>query len=113
MNKKRIKEDLEKEREDLYKQLAFFKSEDPYLGKNKDVLRNIEDEPTKFEERERIVATTRDLRLRLKEVEKALAKIDTGGYGKCENCGNKIEEDRLLALPTAKYCLGCQAKFGH
>lgn len=37
----------------------------------------------------------------------ALSKIKSGNYGKCEKCGKQIELARLLAMPTAAYCLAC------
>lgn len=39
-----------------------------------------------------------------------LAKIRIGTYGKCDNCGKWIEEERLKALPTAEVCLSCSKK---
>jgi DnaK suppressor protein len=39
------------------------------------------------------------------KVERALALIDTGGYGRCEACGGAIEAERLDALPYATLCL--------
>ncbi len=40
----------------------------------------------------------------------ALQKIKKGTYGKCENCGKQIEIGRLLAMPTAQYCVSCSQK---
>lgn len=40
----------------------------------------------------------------------ALKKIKKGTYGKCENCGKQIEVGRLLAMPTAQYCVSCSQK---
>lgn len=40
----------------------------------------------------------------------ALTKIRKGTYGKCEKCGQSIEVGRLLAIPTAQYCLSCSQK---
>lgn len=40
----------------------------------------------------------------------ALSKIKKGGYGKCEKCGRQIGLGRLLAMPTAQYCLSCSKK---
>lgn len=37
----------------------------------------------------------------------ALAKIRTGSYGFCERCGKGIEHQRLLVIPTTRYCLAC------
>ena len=45
------------------------------------------------------------LRGELDEVERALAKLDEGTYGKCETCGEPIAEARLEAMPAARYCI--------
>lgn len=45
-----------------------------------------------------------------KSIKDALYRIAHGTYGKCENCGKKIEAGRLLAMPTARYCLACSKK---
>jgi DnaK suppressor protein len=41
----------------------------------------------------------------LTEVERALGKLDTGGYGRCEKCGREIGEARLEAMPATRYCI--------
>ena len=38
-------------------------------------------------------------------VEKALARIESGTYGKCEVGEEYIDEDRLKAMPEAENCL--------
>ena len=38
----------------------------------------------------------------------ALQKMDDGGFGSCERCGEPIAEKRLEALPFARYCIDCQ-----
>lgn len=50
------------------------------------------------------------LELRLSSIKKALEKIETEGYGTCENCGKKIEEDRLEVNPAASTCKECMNK---
>jgi DnaK suppressor protein len=47
----------------------------------------------------------------LREVEIALRKLDEGGFGECERCGEPIGEKRLDALPFARYCIDCQRRF--
>lgn len=44
----------------------------------------------------------------LRDVDDALAKIDEGTYGVCEDCGREVERDRLEALPQARLCISCQ-----
>jgi DnaK suppressor protein len=41
----------------------------------------------------------------LADVERALAKIEEGTYGKCDVCGQPIGEARLEALPWAVVCV--------
>lgn len=40
----------------------------------------------------------------------ALLKIKKGTYGKCESCSKQIEVGRLLAMPTAQFCVSCSQK---
>ncbi len=40
----------------------------------------------------------------------SLNKIRLGTYGKCEKCGKQIEVGRLLAMPTAQYCVADSKK---
>jgi len=37
----------------------------------------------------------------------ALARIDTGDYGHCEDCGDEIAPGRLRLDPAAVRCIGC------
>jgi phosphoserine phosphatase RsbU/P len=41
----------------------------------------------------------------LNEVDAALARMDTGTYGLCNNCHEPIEAERLLADPLLQFCL--------
>jgi sigma-B regulation protein RsbU (phosphoserine phosphatase) len=41
----------------------------------------------------------------LTEVDAALQRINTSGYGICETCHEPIETDRLLADPLVRFCL--------
>jgi DnaK suppressor protein len=43
----------------------------------------------------------------LDQVDAALARIEQGTFGKCENCGQSIAEPRLSALPYAALCVEC------
>ncbi len=43
----------------------------------------------------------------LDEVDHALARLDDGSYGRCDNCGTIIADDRLAENPTARTCAGC------
>jgi DnaK suppressor protein len=45
----------------------------------------------------------------LAQIREALRRIDDGSYGLCLDCGDPIEERRLLALPATAYCTSCQS----
>jgi RNA polymerase-binding transcription factor DksA len=47
---------------------------------------------------------TKELEIRLKEINRALEKIEQGTYGICEVSGEPIEADRLEANPSARTC---------
>ncbi|MCX6743423.1 MAG: TraR/DksA C4-type zinc finger protein [Candidatus Parcubacteria bacterium] len=46
----------------------------------------------------------------LRDINKALARIEEGAYGKCAYCGKEIAEDRLMARPTSNACIECKEK---
>jgi DnaK suppressor protein len=56
----------------------------------------------------------RDLALRehdeqhLEAIDAALARIESGTYGRCTGCGGAIATERLDALPWAALCIDCQ-----
>ncbi len=43
----------------------------------------------------------------LEQVEAALDRIEKGSYGRCEECGQEINGERLEALPFTPYCVPC------
>ena len=53
------------------------------------------------------VGTAKELEAILRDVERALAKIDEGTYGICDRCGRLISEARLEARPWSVRCVDC------
>ena len=49
-------------------------------------------------------------REKLMAINEALAKIEEGNYGVCQECGEKIGAGRLKVMPLATYCVECQTK---
>jgi RNA polymerase-binding transcription factor DksA len=49
-------------------------------------------------------ARLEEVRTELDDVGAALAHLDDGTYGLCETCGRRIDEGRMAAVPTARYC---------
>ena len=63
-------------------------------------------------EQQRDLALRDRSRAELQRIENALRKLDTGGYGACESCGNPIAPERLEAIPWAPLCIDCARKGG-
>lgn len=45
----------------------------------------------------------------IEEITSALARIDDGTYGTCQECHSAIPIERLEVLPHARLCVTCQA----
>ncbi|MGQ9858280.1 MAG: RNA polymerase-binding protein DksA [Thermodesulfobacteriota bacterium] len=44
----------------------------------------------------------------ISKIREALDRIDKGTYGICEECGEEISEQRLLARPVTTLCIDCK-----
>ena len=64
------------------------------------------------EARSQVIAVVRALRSNLRDVAGALSKMETGTYGICERCGQRISRERLEALPWAELCIDCKQRTG-
>ena len=51
------------------------------------------------------VDAAKNLDAKLKDVERALEKLDEGTYGTCDVCGEPIAGERLEAIPWAVRCV--------
>src|SRR3712207_3468680 len=63
-------------------------------------------------ERELAEAAARRAVEAMANIERALARIDSGTYGSCEACGAEIPYARLEAIPYAQLCVRCSAPRG-
>ena len=109
----KLKQSLEQEKIAMEKELETFATEDKKNKDNWDAKypnqenSDMEEEADEVEEYENRLSLEHNLESKLKDVNAALEKIKNGSYGKCENCGKDIEEERLLACPEAKLCMEC------
>lgn len=44
----------------------------------------------------------------LRQIRRALARIEDGSYGICLHCDEEISPKRIAAVPWAAYCIRCQ-----
>ena len=104
-------------------QLAHFESilqqwKSQLLNEIDRTMNNLQDEATNYpdpadrasqEEEFNLELKTRDRERKLiKKIEVTLARIESGDYGYCDNCGIEIGIRRLEARPTATLCIDCK-----
>ena len=53
------------------------------------------------------VDAAKRLDAKLRDVERALVKLEEGTYGRCDACGAEIGAERLEAIPWAVRCIRC------
>lgn len=68
------------------------------------------DEATETLEREQDESILDQFEGELKDIDRALERLDEGTYGTCEVCGKPIGDERLDAMPAARLCIDDQAK---
>ena len=56
------------------------------------------------------LAMRRNAERMLYQVERALTRMDEGTYGVCRDCGKRIDDARLKAIPWTPYCIDCASK---
>ncbi|HVE76690.1 MAG TPA: TraR/DksA C4-type zinc finger protein [Actinomycetota bacterium] len=60
-------------------------------------------------ERTKDLAILETMDMQLQDITHAFKRIDDGTYGTCESCGEPIGEERLKAMPAARFCIKDQA----
>jgi DnaK suppressor protein len=58
-------------------------------------------------------ANAHRLEIELSQVMSAQRRLFEHRYGKCQECGELINLQRLLALPASAYCTACQTTLEH
>lgn len=46
----------------------------------------------------------------LEQIEAAIERIEDGSFGRCEECGARIPQARLEAIPYAAMCIQCASQ---
>ncbi|HXF36805.1 MAG TPA: TraR/DksA C4-type zinc finger protein [Actinomycetota bacterium] len=106
----RLRAALEEQRENLRKEIQEQGADPDSDELEIDVERGFSDSAHSTAERSRVLSVVRALRSNLRDVERALAKMELGTYGRCESCGRPISAERLEAIPWALLCIDCKRK---
>jgi RNA polymerase-binding transcription factor DksA len=78
---------------------------------NQPLNADFEEQAIELENDQVLDALDVQIRAEIKQIERTLALMDEGVYGRCEECGEPIGEKRLEALPHASRCIACEEQF--
>ena len=101
----RFKKILLKEREQIVGEVKQIVESSKEMGQ--DGIQDIGDEAANIYNKQVLLSLNENERLRLKEVDESLDRIENGTYGICDECGGPISLKRLEVRPVAKYCVPC------
>ena len=111
IDKKKIKEKLEEERDELLEEMKDMGKLDGETGEWEATPTELEfpesddnDKADRFEDFEAKSSMMKTLEPRLKNILKALKGLNRESFGKCEVCKKEIEMTRLEANPAARTC---------
>lgn len=105
---------LDEERERLTRTLAELEEQSDTQKESLQELSVVDqhqaDIGTETFEMEKDASIIESVRAALEDIEAAGSRLDAGTYGQCQRCGEPIPDDRLEAMPAARYCLEHQAE---
>lgn len=100
---------LRQRREDLAAELGVMTTVERDPDASVSFGKRVGDGTTEAVERLNRVGTARELEAMLRDVERALRKLEEGTFGICDRCGKLIPEERLDARPWSDLCVDCAA----
>jgi len=65
---------------------------------------------SEFEDYDKNLSLEKNLGRLLKDVKKALKRIEKGRYGICDSCKKDIPRGRMKVYPAASLCVECKSK---
>ena len=104
----RFRKILLKEREQIVGEVKQIVESSNEMGQ--DGIQDIGDEAANIYNKQILLSLNENERIRLREVDESLDRIENGTYGICEECGGPISLKRLEVRPVAKYCVPCLTK---
>ncbi len=112
-----VRQRLDEERERLERVRSGFddehlhdESEDESTSELSHLAQHPADTGSETFEREKDFSILEQVEAELADVERALARLEEGSYGRCDACRQPIDDERLAAMPAARFCITHQAQ---
>ena len=101
----RFRKILLKERERIIGDVKQMDESSKEMGQ--DGIQDIGDEAATIYNKQILLTLNENDRMRLRDLDESLDRIESGTYGICEECGEPVGLKRLEVRPVAKYCVPC------
>ncbi|CAN5175223.1 hypothetical protein BH18ACT4_BH18ACT4_05540 [soil metagenome] len=112
-----VRQRLDEERERLERVRSGFdyehlhdESEDESTSELSHLAQHPADTGSETFEREKDFSILEQVEAELADVERALVRLEEGSYGRCDACRQPIDDERLAAMPAARFCITHQAQ---
>lgn len=105
----KIKENLLKERIEISKEVSDITDQSDNV-KFPEFGSKLDENAQEIDEYTTNLATDKVLESSLRDIDKALERIENHTYGICKYCNKPINPKRLLARPVASACVECKTK---
>ena len=100
-----VRKTLLAQRRDLFRQVA--QTEEELLWLETDVESEVEERGQEENMVQWLDRMDVRMKIQIEAIDRALVKVESGQYGRCEVCGKDIPPSRLEVLPSAAMCLSC------
>ena len=100
-----IRKRLLTQRRDLFRQVA--QTEEELLWFQSDIESEVEERGQEESMVRLLDRLDGRAKAEIEAIDRALLKLGSGQYGRCEQCGKAITQSRLEALPGAAMCMAC------
>ena len=101
-----IRKKLLTQRRDLFRQVA--QTEEELLWFQSDIESEVEERGQDESMVRLLDRLDGRAKAEIEAIDRALLKLGTEQYGRCERCGKGILQSRLEAVPAAPMCLACE-----
>jgi DnaK suppressor protein len=116
MNKKQVRARLEEDRERLQRVVAGLRADAETTGDASAIAeqsgydQHPADIGSEVFEHEKNQSLLEQVESELSEIDFAFQRLEGGDYGTCQACHERIPDERLDAMPAARFCIEDQAK---
>ncbi len=105
MNKEKIKEVLLQQRAELVERVT--KTSKHLYQRDKPVSSIFSEQSVEMHSTELIYQLDGEGKEEIRQIDRALHRLEQGKYGICAHCGEEIAKKRLKALPYTDKCIDC------